>query len=91
MSGDQLRRLKKLEKENERLRRAVSDLTPDKQILKGAARGNFFSIRGPRVNAPLVASPSSTTSTRLALLSEVSTRLPHDGVRGAVGLVDLRR
>ncbi len=41
MSGDQLRRLKELEKENERLRRAVSDLTLDKQILKEAARGNF--------------------------------------------------
>ena len=27
MSGDQLRRLKELEKENERLHRAVSDLT----------------------------------------------------------------
>ena len=41
MSGDQLRRLKELEKENERLRRAVSDLTLDKQILKEAAGGNF--------------------------------------------------
>jgi len=41
MSGDQLRRLKDLERENERLRRAVSDLTLDKQILKEAARGNF--------------------------------------------------
>ena len=39
MSGDQLRRLKELEKENERLRRAVSDLTLDKQILKEAAQG----------------------------------------------------
>ena len=53
MSGDQLRRLKELEKENERLRRAVSDLTLDKQILAEAARGNFFSIRGLGVNAPL--------------------------------------
>ena len=41
MSGDQLRRLKDLEKENERLRRAVSDLTLDKQILAEAAKGNF--------------------------------------------------
>jgi len=41
MSGGQLRRLKELEKENERLRRAVSDLTLDKQILAEAARGNF--------------------------------------------------
>ena len=35
MSGDRLRRLKQLEKENERLRRAVSDPTPDTQILIG--------------------------------------------------------
>jgi putative transposase len=41
LNGDQLRRLKELEKENERLRRAVSDLTLDKQILAEAARGNF--------------------------------------------------
>jgi hypothetical protein len=34
--GGQLRRLKDLEKENERLRRAVSDLTLDKQILTEA-------------------------------------------------------
>ena len=37
MSGDQLCRLKEPEKENKRLRRAVSDLTLDKQILKEAA------------------------------------------------------
>ena len=41
MRADQLKRLKELEKENERLRRAVSDLTLDKLILKEAARGNF--------------------------------------------------
>ena len=41
MSPDQLKRLKELEKENERLRKAVSDLTLDKQILAEAARGNF--------------------------------------------------
>ena len=40
MTGDQLRRLQELEKENERLRRAVSDLTLDKQILAEPARGN---------------------------------------------------
>ena len=33
MGRDQLRRLKELEKENQRLRRAVSDLTLDKLIL----------------------------------------------------------
>lgn len=41
MSRDQLKRLKELETENQRLRRAVSDLTLDKLILTEAARGNF--------------------------------------------------
>ena len=41
MSRDQLKRLKELETENVRLRRAVSDLTLDKMILTEAARGNF--------------------------------------------------
>ena len=41
MGGEQLHRLKELEKGNERLRRAVSDLTLDKQVLAEAARGNF--------------------------------------------------
>ena len=41
MGVDQLKELKRLQKENERLRRAVSDLTLDKLILKEAARGNF--------------------------------------------------
>lgn len=38
---DQARRMKELEKENARLRRAVSDLTLDKLILQEAARGNL--------------------------------------------------
>ncbi len=38
---DQVRRLKQLEQENSRLRRAVSDLTIEKLILKEAASGNF--------------------------------------------------
>ena len=41
MGVDQLKELNRLQKENERLRRAVSDLTLDKLILKEAARGNF--------------------------------------------------
>ena len=41
MQRSQLARLKELEKENQRLRRAVSDLTLDKLILTEAARGNF--------------------------------------------------
>ncbi|MGB7160709.1 MAG: transposase, partial [Tepidisphaeraceae bacterium] len=34
MKGDALKRLKKLEEENRRLKKAVADLTLDKQILK---------------------------------------------------------
>ena len=41
LKGDQMRRLKELRAENTRLRRAVSDLTVEKIILKEAARGNF--------------------------------------------------
>ena len=41
LKGDQVKRLKQLETENARLRRAVSDLTLDKLILAEAAKGNF--------------------------------------------------
>ena len=41
---DEVKRLKELELENSRLRKAVSDLTLDKLILKEAARGT----EGPR-------------------------------------------
>jgi transposase-like protein len=41
MSTAQAKRLKELEQENARLRRAVSDLTLDKLILQEAAKGNF--------------------------------------------------
>jgi hypothetical protein len=44
MGTEQLKELKRLQKENERLRRAVSDLTLDKLILKEAASGTA----GPR-------------------------------------------
>ena len=38
---DQVKRLKDLETENQRLRKAVADLTLDKLILSEAARGNY--------------------------------------------------
>src|SRR6186997_354040 len=41
LKGDQVKRLKELEAENTRLRRAISDLTLDKMILAEAARGNY--------------------------------------------------
>ena len=51
---DRLKEPKRLRQENERLRRAVSDPTPDKLILTEAARGNF--------RAPLAAGPVSIMS-----------------------------
>jgi transposase len=41
MKVSQMKRFKELEKENVRLRKAVSDLSLDKVILQEAARGNF--------------------------------------------------
>ena len=41
LQTNQVRRIKDLEQENARLRRAVSDLTIDKMILSGASKGNY--------------------------------------------------
>ena len=41
LKTEQIKRLKELEAENARLRRAVADLTLDKLILKEAASGNY--------------------------------------------------
>jgi transposase-like protein len=41
LKTDQIRRMKELELENQRLRTAVADLTLDKLILAEAARGNY--------------------------------------------------
>jgi transposase-like protein len=41
LKTDRARRMKDLEKENQRLRQAILDLTLDKLILQEAARGNF--------------------------------------------------
>ena len=41
LKTDQVKRMKELELENQRLRKAVSDLTLDKLILTEAASGNF--------------------------------------------------
>jgi len=39
--ADEVRRLKELEKENQRLKAIVADLELDKQILKEALKGNY--------------------------------------------------
>jgi transposase-like protein len=59
LKTDHVKRLKELEKENERLRKAVSDLTLEKLILREAASGNF---RAPP--AVVVASTTSGGSSR---------------------------
>jgi len=41
LKSEQVKRLKDLEAENTRLRRAVADLTLDELILREAARGNY--------------------------------------------------
>ncbi len=41
LSVDQAKRLKQIEAENSRLKRAIADQTLDNQILKEAAEGNF--------------------------------------------------
>jgi hypothetical protein len=41
LKSDQVKRLKDLEKENERPRKAVSDLMLEKLILREAASGNY--------------------------------------------------
>jgi hypothetical protein len=40
VQGHELKRLRELEKENGRLKKAVAELTLDKQILQEALRGN---------------------------------------------------
>ncbi len=46
MKVSQARRLKELEQENSRLKRAVADLTLDKLILREALEGNYSAPRG---------------------------------------------
>jgi putative transposase len=41
LKSDQVRRMKEMEVENQRLRKAIADLTLDKLILQEASRGNF--------------------------------------------------
>jgi transposase-like protein len=56
LKTDQARRMKDLEKENARLRRAISDLTLDKLILQEAARGSRKACRAQTIE------PRATTA-----------------------------
>ena len=61
---DQVKRLKQLEAENARLRKAVADLTLEKVILKEAASGTF---RAPRVVGPVSSRSRPSWASRNAL------------------------
>ena len=74
MKTNQLRRLKELEKENQRLRRAVSDLTLDKLILAEAARGTVG--QRSETSEPL-ASPIGGGPRAAGPWRERAPRLPH--------------
>ena len=49
LKSDQVKRLRDLETENSRLRRAIADLTLDKQILTGGSSGKLLSPARRRV------------------------------------------
>ena len=75
LKSDQIKRMKELETENQRLRKAIADLTLDKLILQEAARGNFFSIRGSWVNSRCaLLGVRGNGPAELLLLSEVGRR-----------------
>ena len=78
MGVDQLKELKRLQKENEQLRRAVSDLTLDKLILKEAARGNF---EAPFVVVlALIMCVASSKSRSVRLAGFWGNIVPHRGI-----------
>ncbi|MFV1876069.1 IS3 family transposase [Nioella sp.] len=65
MGTEQLKELKRLQKENERLRRAVSDLTLDKLILSEAAPGKLLSPSRRRACIDLVRSQMKVSERRV--------------------------
>ena len=64
LKTDQVKRLKELEKENERLRKAVSDLTLEKLILRGEAHG-------PNASGNFLAPPAAVLASSISGRSEV--------------------
>ncbi len=79
LKADQVRRMKDLEIENQRLRKAIADLTLDKLILQEAARGNF---RAPRAACMCRAHRSDDEGVRAPGLSSARAA-PLDVAQGA--------
>jgi hypothetical protein len=76
MGTDQLKELKRLKKENEQLRRAISDQESDKLILSEAEKGNF--------SAPRVVEPVLT-------ICEIGSASQNVGLVASWGSTDQRR
>jgi len=85
---DQVHRTKELERENARLKRAVAELTLDKQILKEAAGGEY--------QAPSVAGPVSvmcklrSASPSAGRAAPWASRAPRGVVRAVSGMMRRR-
>ena len=81
MKTSQAKRLKELEKENQRLKRAVADLTVDNMILKEASKGKLLSPE--RRRRVCGAGPAAARGEREASVRGVGARL--DRHNGGVG------
>jgi transposase-like protein len=79
LKSDQVKRLKELETENTRLRRAISDLTLDKLILQEASRGNVWSA--PSLQGSLGSDLDSLRKCIRPLASGLLLQPGHDEIR----------
>ena len=78
LKTDQVRRIKKLEQENARLRRAVSDLTLDKLILQGEAeKANGCELFARRMPSE-IAKPFTSCWKHASVMTGVHQSLPAD-------------
>ncbi|MCP5072234.1 MAG: IS3 family transposase [Rhodobacteraceae bacterium] len=98
MGTEQLKELKRLQKENERLRRAVSDLTLDKLILSEAAKGKLLSPSRRRACIDLVRNQMKVSERRVCRVlgqhRSTQRRLPHgrvDEERLVMDMIELTR
>ena len=77
LKTDQVKRLKELEKENERLRKAVSDLTLEKLILRGEAHR-------PNASGNCRAPPAAVTASSMSDASSRSRNASPAGFWGSI-------
>ena len=84
LKTDQVKRLKELEQENSRLRRAIFRPDAGQAHSAGGRPGKLLLYSGRMMQAPFFKIHNVRDHpARLLLLSEVNTWLPHDGIRGS--------